>query len=43
MYLRRYHELVVSASGIWRILRRLGLGRLPASQRYVPYYKRWQR
>lgn len=24
MYLRRYHELVVSASGIWRILRRLG-------------------
>ena len=43
MYLRRYHELVVSASGIWRILRRLGLGRLPASQRYVPYHKRWQR
>ena len=42
MYLRRYHELVVSASGIWRILRRLGLSRLPASQRHVPY-KRWQR
>ena len=43
MYLRRYHELVVSVSGIWRILRRLGLSRLPASQRYVPHHKRWQR
>ena len=43
MYLRRYHELVVSVSGIWRILRRLGLSRLPASQRYVPFHKRWQR
>jgi transposase InsO family protein len=43
MYLRRYHELVVSVSGIWRILRRLGLSRLPASQRHVPYHKRWQR
>jgi len=43
MYLRRYHELVVSPSGIWRILRRLGLSRLPASQRHVPHHKRWQR
>jgi transposase InsO family protein len=43
MYLRRYHDLVVSPSGIWRILRRLGISRLPASQRYVPYHRRWQR
>jgi transposase InsO family protein len=43
MYLKRYHELRVSPSGIWRILRRLGLSRLPASQRHVPYHKRWQR
>jgi transposase InsO family protein/transposase-like protein len=43
MYLKRYHELAVSTSGIWRILKRLGLSRLPASQRHVPYHKRWQR
>ena len=43
MSLKRYHELVVSTSSVWRILRRLGLSRLPASQRHVPYHKRWQR
>ncbi|HEY2501470.1 MAG TPA: hypothetical protein VGI68_08625 [Mycobacterium sp.] len=30
-------------SGIWRILKRLGLNRLPASQRYKRLDKRWQR
>jgi transposase InsO family protein len=43
MYLRRYHDISLSQSGIWRILRRLGLGRLPASQRYVRYRERWKR
>lgn len=34
MYLKRYHDLQVSKSGVWRILKRLDLNRLPASQRY---------
>jgi transposase len=43
MYLKRYHDISLSQSGIWRILRRLGLGRLPASQRDVRYRERWKR
>ena len=43
MYLARYHDLALSQSGIWRILRRLGLGRLPASQLYRRYRERWKR
>lgn len=43
MYLKRYHELVISPSGVWRILRRLGLNRLRASQRYKRHSGRWQR
>jgi transposase InsO family protein/transposase-like protein len=43
MYLKRYHDISMSQSGIWRILRRLGLGRLPASQRYRRYRERWKR
>jgi transposase len=34
MYLKRYHDVDISASGVWRILKRLGMNRLPASQRY---------
>ena len=34
MYLKRYHDVSISASGIWRILKRLDLNRLPASQRH---------
>jgi len=33
MYLERDHEIKVSPSGIWRILKRLDMSRLPASQR----------
>ncbi|MDE3102075.1 MAG: transposase family protein [Chloroflexota bacterium] len=33
----------LSHSGIWRILRPLGLSRLLASQRYVRYRERWKR
>ncbi|MGA7912052.1 MAG: IS481 family transposase [Candidatus Dormiibacterota bacterium] len=43
MYLKRYHEIVVSPSGIWRILRRLEMSRLPSSQRYKPHKERWKR
>jgi len=43
MYLKRYHDVSISASGIWRILKRLELNRLPASQRYKRLDKRWQR
>jgi transposase InsO family protein len=43
MYLTRYHDVDVSPSSIWRILKRLELNRLPASQRYKRLDKRWQR
>ena len=43
MYLARYHDLVLSPSGIWRILRRLDMSRLPASQRYRRHRDRWKR
>ena len=32
MYLRRYHDIQISPSGVWRILKRLQLNRLPAGQ-----------
>ena len=34
MYLKRYHDITNSTSGIWRILKRLDMNRLPSSQRY---------
>ena len=43
MYLKRYHDVEVSPSGIWRILRRLDMSRLPASQRYRRHVDRWKR
>lgn len=43
MYLKRYHDIEISQSGVWRILKRLELNRLPASQRYKRLDKRWQR
>ncbi|MHB1986540.1 MAG: IS481 family transposase [Acidimicrobiales bacterium] len=43
MYLKRYHDVNVSTSGVWRILKRLDMSRLPASQRYKRLDKRWQR
>jgi hypothetical protein len=42
MYLRRYHEIALSPSGIWRILCRLDMSRLPASQRYRRHRDRWK-
>ena len=43
MYLKRYHEIQVSPSGIWGILKRLDMSRLPASQRYRRHVDRWNR
>ncbi|GAA2397481.1 IS481 family transposase [Actinomadura vinacea] len=43
MYLKRYHDITISKSGVWRILKRLDMGRLPASQRYKRHDKRWKR
>ena len=43
MYLKRYHDVEISSSGVWRILQRLGLGRLPANQRYKRRAQRWRR
>lgn len=43
MYLRRYHDITISTSGVWRILHRLDMGRLPASQRYKRHDRRWKR
>lgn len=43
MYLQRYHDVTISKSGVWRILKRLDMGRLPASQRYKRHDRRWKR
>jgi transposase InsO family protein len=43
MYLKRYHDLEIGQSGIWRILKRLDMNRLPASQRYKRHDRRWKR
>ncbi len=43
MYLRRYHDVEISSSGVWRILKRLDMNRLPASQRHKPHKERWKR
>ncbi len=43
MYLKRYHDIQVSTCGVWRTLTRLGLNRLPISQRYRRHKERWRR
>lgn len=43
MYLKRYHDVEISPSGVWRILKRLDMSRLPASQRYKRHVDRWKR
>jgi hypothetical protein len=32
MNMARYHDLTINTPGLWRILKRLGMNRLPASQ-----------
>ena len=43
MYLERYHGITMSTSGIWRILKRLEMNRLPVSQRHKRAATRWKR
>ena len=43
MYLARYHDVAISPSGVWNILRRLGISRLPTSQRHKRHKDRWKR
>ena len=38
-----HHEVEISPSGIWRILKRLDMNRLPSSQRHKPIERRWKR
>src|SRR5215203_7377778 len=40
MYLQRYHDVAISHSGVWRILKRLQMNRLPSSQRYKRHDRR---
>ena len=40
MYLKRYRDITISDSGAWRILKRLGMSRLPASQGALPRGRR---
>lgn len=37
------HDIQISHSGVWGILKRLELNRLPASQRYKSHDRRWKR
>ena len=34
MHLQRYHQITISPSGVWRILHRAGVNRLPSPQHY---------
>jgi hypothetical protein len=43
MYLGRYHDVTISHSGVWRILKRLDMSRLPASLRSERLDRRYQR
>ena len=43
MYLKRYHDIQISQSGVWRILQRVDLSRLPAHQRYKRADRKWKR
>lgn len=43
MYLQRYHDIDVSSSGVWRILKKLNINRLPHNQRQKNKEARWRR
>ena len=43
MYLKRYHDVTISDSGVWRILKKFELNRLPTSQRYKRHDRKWKR
>jgi transposase len=43
IYLKRYHDIQISKSGVFRILKRLQLNRLPKNQRYKAHEARRKR
>lgn len=43
MYLHRYHAIALSQAGIWRVLKRAGVSRLPSNMRYRRREERFQR
>lgn len=43
MYLERYHDIKITKSGVWRILKRLNMNLLPSSCRYRKHEERWKR
>ena len=43
MYLKSYHDITINPSRVWNILKRLGISRLPSSQRYKRHKDRWTR
>jgi transposase InsO family protein len=43
MYLQRYHDIHLCSSGVWRILKKLQINRLPGNQRYKKHETRWKR
>ena len=42
MYVKRYHDVAMSPSGVRRVLVRLDMNRLPSSQRHKRHEKRWK-
>jgi transposase InsO family protein len=42
-YLKRFHEVSIATSSVHRLLRKHGLGRLPANQKHRPHKHRWTR
>ncbi len=43
MYLSRYHDIKITKSGIWRILKRLNMNLLSSNCRYRRHEDRWKR
>jgi len=43
MYLRRYHDIKISKTGVYRILRRLNINRLPNNQGYKRDKRKYKR
>jgi len=43
MYLERYHDIKITAAGVYVILKRLGMNRLPQNQRYKSWKKRYKK
>jgi len=42
VYLERYHDIHISRSGIWRILKKLQINRMPSNQRYKSHLEKPQ-